>query len=129
LAIVAPLAKTGKLMIKRLIIMGLIAGVPTIVGTWVGGFIYSPLASVIFLSIGAGAIFQVVYSLVMWMSKSFRRKESEQTRIVNDKKSNNNKETEKPTGIVETKEPKSGISIVIGFIVGLLIMYLTGLFV
>ena len=33
LAIVAPLAKTGRLMIRRLIAMGLIAGVPTILGT------------------------------------------------------------------------------------------------
>jgi zinc transporter, ZIP family len=47
LAIVAPLAKTGKLMIRRLIAMGLIAGVPTILGTWIGGFVYSPLASII----------------------------------------------------------------------------------
>lgn len=131
LAIVAPLAKTGRLMIKRLIIMGLIAGVPTIVGTWIGGFVYSPLASVIFLSIGAGAIFQVVYSLVMWMSKSFRRKESEQTVTVstNNGKSNSNNEVVKSASMVQPKEPNSGISIVIGFIVGMLIMYLTGLFV
>ncbi|MBA2268459.1 MAG: ZIP family metal transporter, partial [Nitrosopumilus sp.] len=68
LAIVAPLAKTGRVMIRRLILMGLIAGVPTIIGTWIGGFVYSPLASIIFLSVGAGAIFQVVYALVVFMS-------------------------------------------------------------
>ena len=129
LAIVAPLAKTGRLMIKRLIIMGLIAGVPTIVGTWIGGFVYSPLASVIFLSIGAGAIFQVVYSLVMWMSKSFRRNENDQVITVNDNKLSNSKETVKSKSLLESKEPNSGISIVTGFIVGMLIMYLTGLFV
>src|SRR3712207_9384355 len=28
-------------------IMGLIAGVPTIIGTWIGGFIYSPIAAII----------------------------------------------------------------------------------
>lgn len=130
LAIVAPLAKTGRLLIKRLIIMGLIAGVPTIVGTWIGGFVYSPLASVIFLSIGAGAIFQVVYSLVMWMSKSFRRKESEQIVTDINNKISINKEIVKANSNIESKTPSnSGFSIVIGFIVGMLIMYLTGLFV
>jgi zinc transporter ZupT len=129
LAIVAPLAKTGRLMIKRLLIMGLIAGVPTVLGTWIGGFVYSPLASVIFLSIGAGAIFQVVYSLILWMLKSFRQNESEQTVTVNYNKSDNNRQIVKSTPVVELEEPKSGISIVIGFIVGMLIMYLTGLFV
>ncbi|WP_201448500.1 ZIP family metal transporter [Candidatus Nitrosocosmicus agrestis] len=129
LAIVAPLAKTGRLMIKRLLIMGLIAGVPTVLGTWIGGFVYSPMASVIFLSIGAGAIFQVVYSLVMWMLKSFRQNESEQTVTVNYNKSDNNRQIVKSTPVVEPEEPKSGISIVIGFIAGMLIMYLTGLFV
>jgi len=42
LAIVAPIAKTEakrSMMIRRLIMMGLIAGVPTIAGTWIGGFL------------------------------------------------------------------------------------------
>jgi zinc transporter, ZIP family len=57
-AIVAPLAKSRKLMLRRLIIMGIIAGTPTIVGAWIGGFLYSPIATIIFLSIGAGAYFK-----------------------------------------------------------------------
>src|SRR5918993_248402 len=58
LAIVAPMAKSGgKVRIQKLIVMGLIAGVPTIVGAWIGGFLYSPIAAIIFLAIGAGAIF------------------------------------------------------------------------
>ncbi|MGA7368327.1 MAG: ZIP family metal transporter [Nitrososphaeraceae archaeon] len=47
LAIVAPIAKTEakrSTMIRRLVMMGLIAGVPTIAGTWIGGFLNSPLA-------------------------------------------------------------------------------------
>jgi zinc transporter ZupT len=71
LAIVAPIAKierSRRMMIRRLVMMGLIAGVPTIAGTWIGGFLYSPIAAVIFLSVGAGAIFQVVYSLISWIS-------------------------------------------------------------
>lgn len=71
LAIVAPMAKSGgKVTIRKLIIMGLIAGVPTIIGAWIGGFLYSPIAAIIFLSIGAGAIFQVVFSITSWMSSN-----------------------------------------------------------
>lgn len=71
LAIVAPMAKSGgKVTIRKLIVMGLIAGVPTIIGAWIGGFLYSPIAAIIFLSIGAGAIFQVVYSITSWMSSN-----------------------------------------------------------
>lgn len=71
LAIVAPMAKSGgKVTIRKLITMGLIAGVPTIVGAWIGGFLYSPIAAIIFLSIGAGAIFQVVFSITSWMSSN-----------------------------------------------------------
>jgi len=40
--------------------MGMIAGAPTIFGAWIDGFVYSPFISVIFLGIGAGAIFQVI---------------------------------------------------------------------
>jgi ZIP family zinc transporter len=71
LAIVAPMAKSGgKVTIRKLVVMGLIAGIPTIVGAWIGGFLYSPIAAIIFLSIGAGAIFQVVYSIITWMSSN-----------------------------------------------------------
>jgi zinc transporter ZupT len=104
LAIVAPIAKTEakrSTMIRRLVLMGLIAGVPTIAGTWIGGFLYSPLAAVIFLSVGAGAIFQVVYSLISWISHH-----------------------QKPKSSTYISGP-----VVAGFITGLLIMYFTGLLI
>ena len=65
-AIAAPMAK-GKPMIGKLIGLGFIAGVPAIFGAWLGGFLYSPFAAVIFLSIGAGAIFQVVIGILKWI--------------------------------------------------------------
>ena len=65
-AIAAPMART-KLMIGRLAAMGMIAGVPAIFGAWVGGFVYSPFAAVIFLAIGAGAIFQVIVLIMKWI--------------------------------------------------------------
>ena len=45
----------------------MIAGAPAIFGAWVGGFVYSPFATVIFLSIGAGAIFQVIITILRWI--------------------------------------------------------------
>jgi zinc transporter ZupT len=61
LAIVAPMAKSGgKVTVRKLIIMGLIAGLPTIIGAWIGGFLYSPIA----------AILQVVFSITSWMSSN-----------------------------------------------------------
>lgn len=100
LAIVAPMAKTRRIPIRKLIIMGLIAGVPTILGAWIGGFLYSPVATVIFLSIGAGAIFQVVYSIGSWMHRTNGSK-----------------------GLL------SNLSIITGFTLGMLLMYLTGLLI
>ena len=38
----------------------LLAGAPAILGTWVGGFAFSPLIAAIFLGIGIGAIWQVI---------------------------------------------------------------------
>ena len=100
LAIVAPMAKARRIPIRKLIVMGLIAGVPTILGTWIGGFLYSPVATVIFLSIGAGAIFQVVYSIGSWMHHTNGGK-----------------------GLL------GNLSIITGFGFGMLLMYLTGLLI
>jgi zinc transporter, ZIP family len=107
LAIVAPLAKSRKLMLRRLIIMGIIAGTPTIVGAWIGGFLYSPIATIIFLSIGAGAIFQVVYSIGSWMLRSHNQYDE----------------------VKEKKAISVNIFIIVGFAVGMTIMYVTGLLV
>jgi zinc transporter, ZIP family len=101
-AIVAPLAKTRvRRMVGKMIIMGLIAGVPTIIGTWIGGFIYSPIAAIIFLSIGAGAIFQVVFLIYQGMARA----QDDGGKIMSD------------------------ASIIAGFAAGMLIMYVTGLMV
>ncbi len=110
LAIVAPMAKAGKVKIRKLLVMGLIAGAPAIVGTWIGGFTYSPLAAIVFLAIGAGAIFQVVFSIASMM--------------VNNNKNGNDINT-------ENKEKPSllSTSVVAGFIVGMAIMYVTSLMI
>jgi zinc transporter ZupT len=66
IAIAAPLSREKK-VIGKLAAMGLIAGAPAIFGAWVGGFVYSPFTSVVFLSIGAGAIFQVIIIILKWI--------------------------------------------------------------
>ena len=62
LAILAPIAKERP-SIGLLIKLGLIGGVPTIAGAWLGGFVYSRVAAVLCLGLGAGAIAQVIYQL------------------------------------------------------------------
>ncbi|MFP3947840.1 MAG: ZIP family metal transporter [Longimicrobiales bacterium] len=62
LGIVAPLARERP-GIGYLVVLGAVAGVPTILGAWIGGFSYSPIATVFFLSVGAGAVAQVVWAL------------------------------------------------------------------
>ncbi len=66
LAIAAPMSR-GKMMIGKLFGLGMIAGAPAIFGAWIGGFAFSPFSSVIFLSIGAGAIFQVIVIILKWI--------------------------------------------------------------
>ena len=68
LAIAAPLTKS-KAKIMKMIGLGLIAGVPAIFGCWVGGFSFSPFFTLVFLAIGAGAIFQVVLSIFQYMKE------------------------------------------------------------
>ena len=102
LAIVAPMAKQGgRVSIRKLVGLGLIAGVPTIIGAWIGGFTYSPIAAIIFLSIGAGAIFQVVFYIASWMTNA----------------RDGGRKTMLSTAVIG------------GFAVGMAIMYLTGLLI
>ncbi len=62
LGIVTPLSRERPTL-AQLAGLGAIAGVPTIFGTWSGGLAYSPILAVLFLSIGAGAIVQVVWEI------------------------------------------------------------------
>lgn len=96
LAIVTPIAH-DRPRLSTLVVLGLIAGAPTILGAWIGGISYSPVMATLFLAVGAGAIFQVVYELLKMM-------------------------------VGEGRTPAFSYQLA-GFAVGLLVMYLTGLFV
>ncbi len=97
IAIATPLSGE-KSVIGKLLAMGLIAGSPAIFGAWIGGFVYSPFTSIIFLAIGAGAIFQVIVVILKWIRN-------------------------------EGDKNLSSASVVSGFAVGMLVMYLTSILV
>ena len=97
LGIVAPIAKAPP-SLATLGGLGLIAGSPTILGAWIGGFSFSPIANVLFLSVGAGAVIQVVIVLAKHLSQG-------------------------ETGGITA--PLNAV----GVVAGLVLMYLTGLFV
>jgi len=96
LGIISPIARERPTL-QTLVFLGVLAGAPTIVGAWIGGLSYSPVLATLFLAVGAGAIFQVVYELVKLM--------------------------------VAEEEAKAMIYQFAGFAAGLLVMYVTGLFV
>ena len=62
LGIIAPIVRE-KPSLARLAALGLLGGAPAIAGTWVGGLVYSPILSVLFLSVGAGAVFEVAWEI------------------------------------------------------------------
>jgi ZIP family zinc transporter len=103
LAIIAPLARERDqqpIGIGKLIQLGLIGGVPTILGAWLGGFVYSPALAVFFLALGVGGIAQVTRTILM--QSAGKRSLSEYLR-------------EGPA--------------IAGLVAGVLIMYVTGLIV
>lgn len=53
--------------------MGLIGGAPAILGAWIGGYTPSPFLAVLFLAIGAGAIFEVIYEIAKLIQKDTTR--------------------------------------------------------
>ncbi len=68
LAIVSPILRAPPRR-YHFLLLGLVAGAPTIAGTWIGGLTYSVLMAILFLAIGAGAIFQVIYEIVRFQAR------------------------------------------------------------
>ncbi|HJR49544.1 MAG TPA: ZIP family metal transporter [Gemmatimonadales bacterium] len=97
LGIVTPLAGERPRLLT-LVLLGALAGLPTVIGAWIGGFTYSPVWTTLFFAVGAGAIALVVYEL--W--RLFARRS--------------------PAGLLAPLNAA-------GVLVGMLVMYATGLLV
>ena len=63
LAIVAPVAREGRARLDRLLLLGLLAGAPAVLGAWIGASAYHPSVAALMFGIGAGAIAQVVVQI------------------------------------------------------------------
>jgi len=72
LGIIAPVLR-DRPSLGRLALMGLIGGAPAILGAWIGGYTPSPFLAVLFLAIGTGAIFEVVYEIAKLIQKDMTR--------------------------------------------------------
>ncbi|MGG3448432.1 ZIP family metal transporter [Domibacillus aminovorans] len=100
IGIAAPLLKS-KPRGRDFILLGTVAGAPAILGTWFGGFIFSPILGALFLGIGAGAILQVIYVITKMLIDDHRLH----------------------------REPSVSWLNLTGFTVGMLIMYFTAFFI
>lgn len=100
LGIVAPLLKQ-KLRWQTCVALAALAGLPAVVGLWVGAFAFSPHWAVLFLGIGAGAILQVIVELSTYLQQQLHQ---------------------------SRRSGLAGLSLA-GFTTGLLVMYSTALLV
>jgi zinc transporter, ZIP family len=63
LAIVAPVAQERQARVRRLALLGLLAGAPAVLGAWIGASAYNPSLAALMFGVGAGAIAQVVVQI------------------------------------------------------------------
>ena len=99
LGIAAPVAEGKRAVgIGRLAVLALVAGAPTILGAWLGGFVTSDVLGVVFFAAAAGAALEVVVEVLRYLARRA------------------------PGGLT------SGY-VLGGFVAGVAIMYLTGLFI
>lgn len=78
LGIIAPVLR-DRPNIRHLAVMGLVGGAPAIIGAWIGGYTPSPFLAVLFLAIGAGAIFEVIYEIAKLLQKDTQRESNSLT--------------------------------------------------
>lgn len=68
LGIIAPVLR-DRPALRDLVWLGVIGGAPAILGAWIGGFAPSATLAVLFLGVGTGAIFEVVYEIARMLQR------------------------------------------------------------
>jgi zinc transporter, ZIP family len=70
LGIAAPVAEGKRAVgIGRLAVLALVAGAPTILGAWLGGFVTSDVLGVVFFAAAAGAALEVVVEVLRYLAR------------------------------------------------------------
>ena len=72
LGIIAPVLR-DRPSLGSLALMGLVGGGPAIAGAWIGGFAPNAALAVLFLAVGTGAVFEVVYEIAKLIQKDTAR--------------------------------------------------------
>lgn len=72
LGIIAPVLR-DRPGLGRLAVMGLVGGAPAILGAWIGSSSPSLFLTVLFLAVGAGAIFEVIYEIAKIIRRDLQR--------------------------------------------------------
>ena len=68
LGIIAPILRDRPSW-RQLALLGFVGGFPAVVGSWIGGFAPNPTLAVLFLAVGTGAVFEVVYEILKLIHK------------------------------------------------------------
>jgi zinc transporter ZupT len=71
--IAAPLLRGERPSLRTFLLLAILAGGPAILGTWIGGFAFNPFLATLFLSIGAGAILQVIWEVSKLLLREAQR--------------------------------------------------------
>jgi zinc transporter ZupT len=69
LGIAAPMAEGGRVSLRRLAALALVAGAPAILGAWIGGFLVNDVLAVLFFAVAVGAALQVVIEVGRYVAK------------------------------------------------------------
>lgn len=74
--IAAPLLRReDSIRLTTFVWLTLLAGAPAILGTWIGSLAFSPLVAIVFLSLGAGAILQVIWEVWLLLANEATRQQ------------------------------------------------------
>ena len=74
IGIAAPLTRR-RVRLWTFVGLAALAGLPAVLGTWVGAFAFAPHWAALFLGIGAGAILQVMVEVGTYLARSGQRQE------------------------------------------------------